>query len=258
VGVGVVTQEVSARWSNLTQEQRIPYEELAGKDKERYRRESALRDEEVMREQARRRAENNSNSGGNAVLKEGSKRAANQAAVKEYERRMAAAEERKAHYKARAPSKKQMEFRQKAQREKEDREMYIEKKRSQVRKDRAKQAKRRLEYLLKQSNIFCHFGEVKEDDESRFLSSNAAVGSSASRRHNGGGGDKEAVVDAEEDVEAIDAEEATFLTSQPSTLGFGKMRPYQLEGLNWMIRLQEHGVNGILAGQYDMGVGVKC
>jgi len=37
-----------------------------------------------------------------------------------------------------------------------------------------------------------------------------------------------------------------------------KMRPFQLEGLNWMIRLQEHGVNGILAGQYDMGVGVKC
>jgi SWI/SNF-related matrix-associated actin-dependent regulator of chromatin subfamily A member 5 len=25
------------------------------------------------------------------------------------------------------------------------------------------------------------------------------------------------------------------------------MRDYQLEGLNWMIRLQENGVNGILA-----------
>jgi SWI/SNF-related matrix-associated actin-dependent regulator of chromatin subfamily A member 5 len=25
------------------------------------------------------------------------------------------------------------------------------------------------------------------------------------------------------------------------------MRAYQLEGLNWMIRLQENGVNGILA-----------
>jgi len=247
--VGVVTQEVSTRWSQLTSTQRIPYEELARKDKERHRRESALRDEEVMREQARRRAANNAASG-NAVLKEGSKRSANAAAVKEYERRMAAAEERKASYKARAPSKKQVEFRQKAQREKEDREMYIEKKRSQVRKDRAKQAKRRLEYLLKQSNIFCHFGEVKEDDESRFLSSNGA-GSSSSRRHNGG--DK-AGMDAEEDVEAIDAEEATFLTSQPSTLGFGKMRPYQLEGLNWMIRLQENGVNGILAGQCVVGV----
>ncbi|GMH92811.1 hypothetical protein TL16_g12458, partial [Triparma laevis f. inornata] len=32
-----------------------------------------------------------------------------------------------------------------------------------------------------------------------------------------------------------------------------KMRPYQLEGLNWMIRLQEHGVNGILADEMGLG-----
>ncbi|NJS17177.1 MAG: hypothetical protein HC787_11070 [Nostocaceae cyanobacterium CSU_2_110] len=47
-----------------------------------------------------------------------------------------------------------------------------------------------------------------------------------------------------DDDEAIalaeaDEHEATFLTQQPTTLGFGKMRDYQLEGLNWMIRLQE-------------------
>jgi len=42
---------------------------------------------------------------------------------------------------------------------------------------------------------------------------------------------------------------AMYLTQQPSDLGFGTMRAYQLEGLNWMIRLQENGVNGILAGK---------
>ena len=61
-----------------------------------------------------------------------------------------------------------------------------------------------------------------------------------------------------EDAEAIDVEAhelnqedtpAIYLTSQPSTLSFGKMRPYQLEGLNWMVRLQENGVNGILADE---------
>ena len=30
-------------------------------------------------------------------------------------------------------------------------------------------------------------------------------------------------------------------------------RPYQLEGLNWMLRLQEHGVNGILADEMGLG-----
>lgn len=134
-------------------------------------------------------------------------------------------------------------MKEKAQREKDEREAYISKKRSQVRKERSKQAKRRLEYLLKQSNIFSHFGEVKED-ESRFLS-NTSTSSSRRRLEQG---NNVATATENEEAEAVDADEATYLTSQPSTIGFGKMRDYQLEGLNWMIRLQENGVNGILAG----------
>ena len=53
----------------------------------------------------------------------------------------------------------------------------------------------------------------------------------------------------DEEREEADEHDATFLTAQPSTLGGGKMRQYQLEGLNWMIRLQENGVNGILADE---------
>ena len=30
-------------------------------------------------------------------------------------------------------------------------------------------------------------------------------------------------------------------------------RQYQLEGLNWMIRLQENGINGILADEMGLG-----
>lgn len=47
----------------------------------------------------------------------------------------------------------------------------------------------------------------------------------------------------EEERKEVDEHEATYLTTQPSTLGGGKMRQYQLEGLNWMIRLQENGVS---------------
>lgn len=38
--------------------------------------------------------------------------------------------------------------------------------------------------------------------------------------------------------------ETTFLTKQPDCIKFGTMRHYQLEGLNWMIRLNENGING--------------
>lgn len=62
--------------------------------------------------------------------------------------------------------------------------------------------------------------------------------------------------DADEDhadLEEADEHEATFLQEQPKSIGFGTMRPYQLEGLNWMIRLQENGVNGILADEMGLG-----
>jgi hypothetical protein len=66
------------------------------------------------------------------------------------------------------------------------------------------------------------------------------VAAAASSQERGGrdGGDKAAVVrgaDGEEAEEVermeVDEHEATFLTSQPSTLR-GQMRQYQLEGLN--------------------------
>ena len=40
----------------------------------------------------------------------------------------------------------------------------------------------------------------------------------------------------------------TRLLSQPTCIS-GKMRPYQLEGLNWLIRNHENGINGILADE---------
>ena len=43
-----------------------------------------------------------------------------------------------------------------------------------------------------------------------------------------------------------------FLTKQPSVIQ-GTMRPYQLAGLNWMIRLRHNGLNGILADEMGLG-----
>lgn len=41
---------------------------------------------------------------------------------------------------------------------------------------------------------------------------------------------------------------ATFNES-PAYVEGGKMRPYQIQGLNWLISLYEHRVNGILADE---------
>ena len=48
--------------------------------------------------------------------------------------------------------------------------------------------------------------------------------------------------------------QAHRLTVQPSCIKFGKMRDYQLQGLNWMIHLYDNGINGILADEKGLGL----
>mmetsp|Transcript_5226 Transcript_5226/g.9331 ORF Transcript_5226/g.9331 Transcript_5226/m.9331 type:complete len:962 (-) Transcript_5226:1639-4524(-) len=155
-----------------------------------------------------------------------------------------------------------IERREKASKEKLQKEQYIEQRQSDVRSERATQAKRRLQFLLKQSDIFSHFGNVKTEKARLGLSTSVAATSSNLEK---GDGDKTIVRKAsalgendtqeveEEERNEVDEHEATFLTAQPPTLGNGTMRQYQLEGLNWMIRLQENGVNGILADEMGLG-----
>ena len=152
-------------------------------------------------------------------------------------------------------SQKQIERRQRLKEEKEQKEAIIAERQEDIRKERAGQAKKRLEFLLKQSNIFSHFGAVKEDKAKFGIKANekkASVAPGLSRRESGD--ENQEVVEMEE----ADEHNATRLTAQPTTLGFGKMRDYQLEGLNWMIRLQENGVNGILAGECSEDVYYAC
>jgi len=167
----------------------------------------------------------------------------------------------------RAVSQKQQEYQAKKRQEKQEKEDYIAGRQQDLRKEKAAQAKKRLEFLLQQSNIFSHFGSVKEDTAKYGLKASTtttATSSSSSNNPEGkpdedeeGGassrrrrGDE---AEEEDELEEADEHQATYLTKQPSTLGFGTMRPYQLEGLNWMIRLQENGVNGILADEMGLG-----
>ena len=145
-----------------------------------------------------------------------------------------------------------------AKQEKEKREHYVVDRQEKLRKERADQAKRRLEFLLKQSDIFSHFGSVT-DEQTKFNSrarkdvseadptkegtvSVHRRGSELKTENSGQDEDEEDLINPETTL-------TTYLTSQPSDLGHGTMRDYQLEGLNWMLRLQENGVNGILAGE---------
>ena len=80
------------------------------------------------------------------------------------------------------------------------------------------------------------------------------------KKGSGNRGKKGRMTEAEEDAQMLKSAQSKRRTirldKQPSILApHCKMHPYQLEGLNWLIKLHDHGINGILA---DEMVGHNC
>lgn len=74
----------------------------------------------------------------------------------------------------------------------------------------------------------------------------------------GNRGKKGRLTEAEEDAQLLKSAQSKRRTirldQQPSNLAsYCKMHPYQLEGLNWLIKLHDHGINGILADEMGLG-----
>jgi SWI/SNF-related matrix-associated actin-dependent regulator of chromatin subfamily A member 5 len=102
-----------------------------------------------------------------------------------------------------------------------------------------------LKYLVSQADIFRHF--VSGVSPQKQSLEQAKTSKSSKRR----------MTEKEEDELLMEAEvdghqETTRLTTQPYNIK-GTMRPYQLEGLNFLIGLYEHGLNGILADEMGLG-----
>ncbi|GLI59043.1 hypothetical protein VaNZ11_000871 [Volvox africanus] len=107
----------------------------------------------------------------------------------------------------------------------------------------AERAKHRINFLLKQAEIFQHFA------------SDAAIKEAKKAKAKGRGTRKEEDEDAEllkdEDDGGVNA--GHRLQVQPSIITGGTLREYQMQGLNWMIHLYDNGINGILADEMGLG-----
>ncbi|XP_068661697.1 ISWI chromatin-remodeling complex ATPase CHR11-like isoform X2 [Aristolochia californica] len=108
--------------------------------------------------------------------------------------------------------------------------------------DMNNRGKGRLKYLLHQTEIFAHFAKGSQ--------------AASEKKPRGRGRHASKMTEEEEDEEYLKEEEggaaSTRLMTQPSCIQ-GKMRDYQLAGLNWLIRLYENGINGILADEMGLG-----
>lgn len=118
--------------------------------------------------------------------------------------------------------------------------------------DEAVDPEMRLKYLLNQSKVFHHFleGSVAVADKKKKAAAKGGKGSIESAKR---------MTEEEEDSQMLKTAQSkrlgiVRLDKQPSILAKTcKMHPYQLEGLNWMIKLHDHGINGILADEMGLG-----
>ncbi|EFN58004.1 hypothetical protein CHLNCDRAFT_34395 [Chlorella variabilis] len=111
-------------------------------------------------------------------------------------------------------------------------------------KGEAERGRRRLQFLLKQAEVFQHFAPK------------AAAGEEKKKKR---GRHAAGYTEEQEDEELLRDEEGGGegaghrLQVQPSVISGGKMREYQLQGLNWLIHLYDNGINGILADEMGLG-----
>ena len=107
----------------------------------------------------------------------------------------------------------------------------------------------RFDFLVAQSDVFAHF----------LAGSVAATGKKGKK---GSRGKKGRMTEAEEDAQLLKTLESkrrtVRLEQQPAIMApTCTLHKYQLEGLNWMIKLHDSGINGILADEVSFTCG-RC
>mmetsp|Transcript_13595 Transcript_13595/g.15590 ORF Transcript_13595/g.15590 Transcript_13595/m.15590 type:complete len:377 (+) Transcript_13595:164-1294(+) len=259
--MGEAMTELSQRWKSMNESGRKPYFEMEARDKQRFFEESHLADIKFAAIQKSRRE--------NLITTENEETSTRAGRSKMNQERMLEAERKRERRNKRAAETdpEELEKRRKIkaakkaetlerQRIRSEQEAAVAARHKKLSKASSKSQDQRLEYLLKQSSIFAKLkmggsGSFDEDDNGKEGNNSSSKNSRSVSKHRVGKGKKK----VEENQEEEEEEEANliFLTKQPNCIKFGTLKPYQLEGLNWMIHLAEKGLNGILADEMGLG-----
>jgi SWI/SNF-related matrix-associated actin-dependent regulator of chromatin subfamily A member 5 len=118
-------------------------------------------------------------------------------------------------------------------------------------------ADEKFHYLMKQSDVFAHFlaGSVAAETKKNKRKKGVAKG--------GGRGRAGRMTEEAEDAALVKTAQSkrkvVRVEHQPKILSAHcKMHDYQLEGLNWLIRLHDNGINGILADEMVRKYPLHC
>ncbi|UZJ52017.1 hypothetical protein CBS101457_001337 [Exobasidium rhododendri] len=145
--------------------------------------------------------------------------------------------------------------------EKAKREAGLTSTRDDLNKSKLADSMKRFSYLLGQTELFQHFIDIKKEKDPEFkklLEESQQKSVRGRKKGSGGddGGTRRRKTEKEEDEELLgdeDEGDAFIFDESPSYVKGGKMRDYQVQGLNWMISLYQNGINGILADEMGLG-----
>lgn len=130
--------------------------------------------------------------------------------------------------------------------------------RQEMSKSKLADSMKRFTYLLGQTELFQHFIDIKKERDEEFAKMLEESQAASAKKAKKGGDNRRRKTEKEEDEELLkegnDEEEESFVFNEsPAYVKGGKMRDYQVQGLNWMISLYHNGINGILADEMGLG-----
>ncbi|KIO28601.1 hypothetical protein M407DRAFT_6651 [Tulasnella calospora MUT 4182] len=122
---------------------------------------------------------------------------------------------------------------------------------------------KRYAYLLGQTELFKHFVDAKADRDPEFaevIHKQQEALTSTTKGRKKAAEHRHRKSEKEEDEELMkegahdgDDDAPMVFEESPDYVKGGKMRDYQLQGLNWMVALHHNGINGILADEMGLG-----
>lgn len=136
---------------------------------------------------------------------------------------------------------------------------FVDDLKDELKQQQAEASAKRFKYLIGLTDLFRHFIDARAQKDKEFAEfiRSSAIETAPKQEQAETGDRRHRKTEKQEDSELLEGateeeDSVTVFTESPAYIE-GKMRDYQVQGLNWMISLYENNISGILADEMGLG-----